>query len=420
MKRLLIYLWLLCSVTPAVFAADSDDPAIALIEAACPQIRAGGSHADDFAAWANTQYLLRDAFTIGEVGIGVNANAQLFIAQGTPVLAVWSTTDAPASVCIALGQRAKLYASGNATRAVTGKFLDISPRRTPVFVRGVAPEYVATALRAYFLSLDDDPQLKAVLGDDAWTTLQQRIMAVDAVLTEKRWLKLVPPLLELERTLDTTLHAILQPVADDSAGVRFSLARQLLQVRLRLCEAHIGVSQWQRQLPKLRTISEIERIQISGTLLHLLAQAEPKTALRGRPVTGRLLREALVDLSRTADSIAPREQARLSFFLWILPQCLPAEPLCVQNIQSVATFVHRDAEMRLTVRVSNTAAEEAQGTLHLTWPGGTATDTLRLPANSSVEYRYPCATVPLGDQSVQISGLLTDGTPLLQMSLPIQ
>lgn len=420
MKRFLICLWLCCSVLPVVLFADVEDPAISRIEATCPQIHAGGTSADDFAAWANTQYLLRDAFSIGDVSVGEHVNAQLFIAQGAPLLVIWSNTAAETSIRIALGTRAKLYATGSATRALAGAYLDVTPRRAPVFIRGVAPEYVAAALHAILSGWDDSTQCKAVLGDEAWTALHQRITAVDAVLTEKRWSALLPPLLELERTIDTALHAVLQPVANDTAVARFPLACQLLQYRLRLCEARIGVAQWQRQLPKLRPISEIERVQISGTLLHLLAQAEPKTALRGRPVTGRLLREALGDYSRTADGSAPREQAWLSFFLWVLPQCLRAEPPCVQNIQGTAKLVHQDAETRLSMHITNTAAEDAQGTLTIAWPGGTATEALRLPAGSAIDYRYPIAAALETGQVVQVNGQLADGTPLPQMMLLIQ
>jgi len=395
--------------------ADSVSPSMQLVLSRRPQLQDGGATPQSFAAWANTRYLLQDACYLGMVtSLGEGVEAHLCIHAGRPVLVFWSKDDQSLPVTIKLGTAAKLYAWGDKTRALRGTTLKLNSEAIPLFVSGVARSYVIEAVRATLVSQGDIVQNEAgTLLDRKYVTgWNDQCAVIMRLLDTARFRDISAKAAELQAVLQTMIEASAALPKEQGQTARFSLYHHLLLAQLQLDEIRLGIAQWQGQLPESRPLSQLEQIKLSNTLVHLLATAAPRTALRGYPVSAQLLRDALADISRPENDLSAREQHCIALLCILLPQLLALEPAATQNLEATASVSHADGKYTLLLTLRNASTEDATGAIQFAWGEEKVNKQFRLVPGAKGELSFPLATAPAADFSVKMTGNLTDGTPI--------
>ena len=387
-----------------------------------PVLLQGGATAATFAAWANSRYLLGDASAIGPVAsLGEGVQGYLFVAGGEAIVAFWTGSPDVASAHVAVLPHAKLYSRGARTRVLSNTPAMVPVEGIPIFVRNAAPIYLQEAVRAEIAATMSPliDALRAFHGNESANEWQAVVSIADEVTTPSALLEC---LTRQQQAVDALLSSIIQLPNSVDARARFALAARLVAWRLRLTDMRDGSRQFiSRPGDTASPFSPIEFSAMQDEFLQWLSLAEPRTALRGRPESGLLLRRALRGLQRIEGKGAPREQEQLTFLYNALPYLLAIEPASVQNLTVTPRVTREETGRTLRLSVRNDSAELAEGWLEIPGFGETMRWQFTIPAGESGEFPPVMidAAVAVPAPSLFIFGALTDGTPVPQVPVPV-
>lgn len=377
-----------------------------------PALAGGGATPATFAAWANARHLLGEACYLGPVAsAGAGIEAHLFIGGDRPILVCWAR-NGEAAATVRAGRDAKLYARGARTGPLPAGRAALSADAVPLFLRGADPAYLAEAMTA---ALSDEAEWSGAAAPSG-----HRTAALDA-LAAGRYREALARLRDLDAAMTAFMRGVAEKAASDRPA-RFALLRRLLLLKMTLADLRTGLGQWLRAADAGVLASTAARLKLREMLQHLLAQAEPATALHGYPVTGALLRGALADLAGLQESYRAREANRLDAACGSLPVLLALEAPAAQNLPATATVTIADGASTLHLLLRNSSAEEAVGSVRFSWDGGSVEKQFRLAAGASGELLQPLEHRPAPGFTVWMDGALADATPIprRQLSCRIQ
>jgi len=445
-------LCLYCFSTLPVVAAN---PALDRLLAQFPLLQGGGQTADTFAAWSNANYLLHEAYDIGPILksktdiSSAPAEGELYIAAGKPVLAYWSPYGYTGPVLLMLGKDAKLFGCGNETNRLRGKTLvTTAPTCWPHFLRNPDDGYVAKAALMTVWEQDHSPiaeiqvdirdqftsrrrsieeELSNIWGasaSEAWKQGQKPLVTAlisDGALDESTLSASHPLNKKVFREITLGLSTLLRQVDSTFIAVchkrNFPLALRLLRYRLRLLDMSCGLAMWQGQLAHTQPLDEDQRMKLSADLIHQLARAEPKTSLRGYPVSGGLLRDAMV--MQADERVSRQYQLHIAYLDAALPYLRTIEPTAMQNITITAQCIAANHTTSLIFTLHNGASEQASGTISFTLNGHAISQTFRIAAGQSNNITFPLPADALPLPEIMLEGALTDGTPMQPTTITI-
>ena len=393
--------------------------AMSRIFATHPSLVGGGESVESFACWANCRYLLPDAVAVGEIfSLGEGVSAFLFIAQGKPVLSFWSNNKQATNAHIKLFSAARLYSYGNLTRKLSVNNVEISASEYPQFIINCSRSYLAEGLNAEITTVmaSLNPLLAQSFSEGTvakWQTLTA--FNFNLSLSET-----VYYLQQQQDMLDSMISTVVQLPLKDNDTLLFNSAWQMLSWRLRLGALRAGYRQLIGKKNSNSPFSPIDEQTLMDGYLYNLAQAEPKTALRSRPKSGLLLRNAIYELQNQQGKSSLFQQESLIFIHQIIPYLLAIESPVVQNIAISAKISYAVDTAELMIMLQNNSAEKAEGWLEFTWRNKAERRPFEIEAAKSATMRFTITDTADLAKVIQLSGSLTDGTPLLPINVTVQ